>query len=479
MLFNSFTFFFFFILVLAVHLLPLPWWLRKFNLLVASYLFYMTWNPPFVALLWVSTLIDWYAAKWMGRTENPLTRKLLLWASLATNLGMLGYFKYAEALLEYFTQLMQWLGVSYNPPQHEWSIVLPLGISFFTFQTLSYTIDVYRRKMEPWHSMLDFALFVAFFPQLIAGPIVRASQFLPQCAEPKRPTGDQFGWGLSLIVLGMFLKIVLADSLFAPVVNTVYRTGLQPSTFDAWIGTLGFVGQLYSDFSGYSTCAVGLALCLGFVIPSNFHFPAASIGLSDFWRRWHITLSTWLHDYVFLPLGGYWVPRWRAASNLMITMILCGIWHGPTVNFVIFGALHGAYMTTEMALRGTRLYRLTIWRNLAGKIVLWVVTFVSLSFTLVFFRSQSLAQAATMCKSLLGFGSQSALSYVSDVDLLFVIVPLEGIALSHALLRRQTLEEAVRRWPWWVWSILTALMLYAMVRVPGGGDSEEFIYFQF
>jgi D-alanyl-lipoteichoic acid acyltransferase DltB (MBOAT superfamily) len=479
MLFNSFAFLFFFVLVLALHLLPLPWWLRKFNLLVASYLFYMAWNPPFVGLLIISTLIDWFAARAMGRSENPLTRKLLLLVSLCANLGILGFFKYAESSLLYFTELMQWLGVDYQPPYSEWDIVLPLGISFYTFQTLSYTIDVYRRKMEPWHSVLDFALFVSFFPQLIAGPIVRAGQFLPQCTEPKRPSGDQFGWGLSLIVLGMFLKIVLADSLFAPVVNTVYKAGLQPSMFDAWIGTLAFVGQLYSDFSGYSTCAVGLALCLGFVIPANFRFPMASIGFSDFWRRWHISLSTWLHDYIFQPLGGYFVPRWRAASNLMVTMVLCGLWHGPTVNFLIFGALHGAYMVSEMALRGTRIYRLQIWRTIVGKVFLWAITVVSLSFTLVFFRAQTLAQAGTICQALLGFGSQTTLSFVSDVDFLLVLLPLELIAVTHALLRRQTLEEAVRRWPWWVWSILTALMLYAIVRVPGSVDSEEFIYFQF
>jgi len=479
MLFNSFSFLFFFVLVLAVHLLPLPWWLRKCNLLLASYAFYMAWNPPFVGLLIVSTLIDWFAAKGMGRSEKPLTRKLLLVVSLLTNLGILGFFKYAETLLAYFTDVMQWMGLNYQPPQQDWDIVLPLGISFYTFQTLSYTIDVYRRKMEPWPSVLDFALFVSFFPQLIAGPIVRAGQFLPQCTEPKRPTGDQFGWGLSLIVLGMFLKIVLADSLFAPAVNRVYQAGLQPSTFDAWIGTLAFLGQLYSDFSGYSTCAVGLALCLGFVIPSNFHFPAAAIGFADFWRRWHISLSTWLHDYIFLPLGGYWVPRWRAACNLMITMVLCGLWHGPTVNFLIFGALHGAYMISEMALRGTPLYRLKIWRTIAGRIFLWAFTFVSLAFTLVFFRAQTLAQAGSMCSAMLGFGARSTLSYFSQAELLLVIVPLEMIAIVHGLLRQQTLEESVRRWPWLVWSFLTALMLYAIVRVPGATDSEEFIYFQF
>jgi D-alanyl-lipoteichoic acid acyltransferase DltB (MBOAT superfamily) len=276
----------------------------------------------------------------------------------------------------------------------------------------------------------------------------------------------------------MFLKIVVADTLLGPVVNAVYRVGTEPSLADAWIGTLAFVGQLYSDFSGYSTCAVGLALCLGFVLPANFHFPAASIGLSDFWRRWHITLSSWLHDYIFLPLGGYWVPRWRAACNLMLTMMLCGLWHGPTLNFLIFGLAHGAYMVVEMALRGTRLHRLKLWRTISGKVILWAVTFVSLSLTLVFFRAESFDQAWSICGTLLGFGSGSS-SYLGNAEILFVVLPLEGGVLFHVFLRERTLDESVRRWPWWVWALLNALMLYAIARIPGWGDSSDFIYFQF
>lgn len=479
MLFNSFTFIFFFIIVVVVNALPLPWRVRKFNLLIASYVFYAAYNPPFVLLLWISTLADWLIARRIAATNSPGGKRAWLLLSLTAGLGMLGYFKYSPQVLAGFSEIAAALGVRFQPPQFARDVILPVGISFYTFQTLSYTIDVYRGKMQPWPSLLDFSLYVAFFPQLVAGPIVRAWQFLPQCVEPKRPTGQQFGWGLSLIILGLFMKIAVADSLFAPVANTVYKPGLRPGMADAWIGTLAFVGQLYTDFSGYSTCAVGLGLCLGFVLPPNFRFPMASIGFSDFWRRWHISLSTWLHDYVFEPLGGYYYGRLRAGIALMITMVLCGIWHGGSWNFLIFGALHGTYMVTEMSLRRTWIARRQLWRTIFGKSLLWILTVILLSFSIVFFRSQSLDQAVAVAQGLAGLNKRTALQYLSDIDLLFVIVPLEVIALFHIFLRNDTLESAVQRWPWWAWSLCLALMLYGIVRIPGGGQSEEFIYFQF
>jgi len=477
MLFNSYDFLFFFVAVLLVHLLPLPWWLRKFNLLAASYLFYMSWNPPFVALLWLSTLIDWCAAKGMGRSEDPLTRKLLLLLSLCTNLGILGYFKYAETVLEYFTDAMHAMGIGYQAPAQQWSIVLPLGISFYTFQTLSYTIDVYRRRIEPCRSLLDFALFVAFFPQLIAGPILRAGQFLPQCTEPKRPSGQQFGWGLSLIVLGLFLKIVLADGLFAPSVNDVYLPGRPVSISDAWIGMLGFVGQLYCDFAGYSTCAVGLALCLGFVIPANFRFPLAMTSVSDFWSRFHITLSRWLHDYLFLALGGYRRRRARVAFNLILTMVLCGWWHGATFNFLLFGLLNGLYLVMQFQLRRSPVGRLAFWETAPGKAVLWAFHFNLLAWTLVLFRATTFEHATVMYQTLCGLGPATTYSYLTDAQFLFVLVPLQSIVLLHWLFRELTVEQAVSRCPTWLWMIALSAMLTAILLVPG--EPAEYVYFQF
>ena len=302
MLFNSLTFIAFFAIVLALHYAPLPWRLKKVNLLIASYIFYGAWSPPFVLLLWLSTVLDWYVAKWLDQTEAPRRRRWLLFASMAGNLGMLGYFKYGGFLLENFTQAMGALGMAYRAP--EWDIILPVGISFYTFQTMSYSLDVYFRRAKPARSFLDFALFVTFFPQLVAGPIVRPVDLIPQFASPRVASARQFAWGWMLIVLGLFQKIVLADGFLAPVVDKVYGAKEMLPALDAWLGTLAFSGQIFFDFAGYTTTAIGTALALGFSIPDNFRAPYAAIGFSDFWCRWHISLSSWLRDYLYIPLGG-------------------------------------------------------------------------------------------------------------------------------------------------------------------------------
>ena len=223
--------------------------------------------------------------------------------SVVVNLGMLGYFKYGEFLLANFVTLAGSLGVTYRPP--EWNIILPVGISFYTFATLSYTLDVYLRRAKPAKHFLDYALFVTFFPHLVAGPIMRPTELVPQFAEPRRATAHQLHFGLALIILGLFQKVVLADGFLGPVVEKVYdaREGV-PMMLDAWVATLAFSGQIFCDFAGYSTTAIGVALCLGFAMPDNFRFPYAAVGFSDFWRRWHISLSSWLRDYLYIPLGG-------------------------------------------------------------------------------------------------------------------------------------------------------------------------------
>ena len=291
MLFNSFTFLIFFAAVMVVSRSMKSWTLRKSFLLLISYLFYAAWNPPFVILLWISTLADWHLARAIHTSDSLRRRRLYLWASLGINLGMLGYFKYANFFVNNLVALSQSLGLDWHPATM--SIVLPVGISFYTFQTLSYTIDIYRRKATPWHCFLDYALYVTFFPQLVAGPIVRAVDFLPQCDEPKRASRKQFQWGLTLMIIGLFCKTAIADTL-APIVESVYDFQTAHSFVDAWAGTLAFSVQIFCDFAGYSTIAIGAALCLGFILPDNFHFPYAAIGFSDFWRRWHLSLSTWL-----------------------------------------------------------------------------------------------------------------------------------------------------------------------------------------
>lgn len=349
MVFNSYVFVLFFAVLLLLHNLPLPWRVKKVALLLASYLFYALWNPPFILLLWLSTVVDFYAARLIAREQRPTQRKLLLLISLVLNLGMLSYFKYGGFLLEDFTALLGTLGIAFQAAKPD--IILPVGISFYTFVTLSYTLDVYRRRTEPEPVFLDFALFVTYFPHLVAGPIVRPDDLIPQFKTPRRATGEQLRWGLFLLSLGLFLKVAVADGLLAEPTDLIFGVPFPVQPLDAWVGVLGFSGQIFCDFAGYSTCAIGVSLCLGFVLPENFRYPYAAIEFSDFWRRWHITLSTWLRDYLYIPLGGNRLGPFRTYFSLVVTMLLGGLWHGAAWTFVAWGALHGLFLCVERLLR--------------------------------------------------------------------------------------------------------------------------------
>jgi alginate O-acetyltransferase complex protein AlgI len=291
MIFNSLTFLVFFAIVLALHNWRFPWTVKKINLLVASYIFYAAWNPPFVILLWISTVVDWWAAQAMVRSERQSTRRAWMITSVVVNLGMLGFFKYGEFLLVNFVALAKAVGVDFHPAQYD--IILPVGISLYTFATLSYTLDVYLRRAQPAKRFLDYALFVTFFPHLVAGPIMRPTELVPQFAKQRKASAHQLFFGLALITLGLFQKVVIADGFLGPVVEKVYDAHDKiPGMLDAWAATFAFAGQIFCDFAGYSTTAIGVAMCLGFAMPDNFRFPYAAIGFSDFWRRWHITLSS-------------------------------------------------------------------------------------------------------------------------------------------------------------------------------------------
>ncbi len=302
MTFDSVTFFAFFVIVLAIYYSPFPWTIRKANLLIASYAFYAAWNPPYILILWISTIVDWTIAKAMFRTKSPLRRRLLLVATLAVNLGVLATFKYANFITGNIQEMLGLIRIQIDVPQT--SLILPIGISFYTFQSLSYTIDVYRGRIAPPRMILDYALLVAFFPQLVAGPIIRAGKFLPQLTAPVGINMPAMGWGAMLIVIGLFEKVVVSDYLLAPVADRVFDFRAAQAPSDAWAGMLAFSGQIFCDFSGYSLCAIGAARCLGFAIAENFRFPYAAVGFSDFWRRWHISLSGWLRDYLYVGLGG-------------------------------------------------------------------------------------------------------------------------------------------------------------------------------
>jgi len=474
MQFNSFTFILFFAGVLLLHNLPLPWRVKKFNLLWVSYLFYAAWNPPFVILLWISTVADWFIAKRLDRTEGLAKRRLWLVASLGVNLGLLGYFKYGGFLLKNFVVLLGALGIDFHPAAPD--IILPVGISFYTFQTLSYTLDIYRRKMRPWHSFLDYAMYVTFFPQLVAGPIVRAADFLPQCETPRRPTGRQFGWGLWLLVLGLFEKMVVADGLLAPVVERVYDSPGTPGFVAAWCGTFAFAGQIFCDFAGYSTCAIGVAMCLGFRIPDNFRFPYAAIGFADFWRRWHISLSSWLRDYLYIPLGGNRKGRPRTYVNLMVTMLLGGLWHGASWTFVAWGGLHGLYLLVERILRHF-LQHARVWRRPPVRLALGLMTFLLVCIAWVFFRANTFERAFTIASVMLGRGGLSPDLYVGKIMLGKTLLTVGVLLAVHWRLRSSSLEALVEKTPWWVRSAALAAMLILMATMPG--EDRAFIYFQF
>ena len=471
MVFNSLTFIVFFACVLVMHNLPLGWTTKKFNLLLASYLFYAAWNPPFVILLWISTVVDWYAAQKLVHAEKPTVRRAWMLLSVVANLGMLGYFKYGNFLLENFSTFMATLGVTYVPAKQ--SIVLPVGISFYTFATMSYTLDVYLRRAKPATNFLDYALFVTFFPHLVAGPIMRPTELVPQFAQPRRASGAQLRFGLALMTLGLFQKIVLADTFLAKAAEQVFDAGSAPGALDAWAGTLAFSGQIFCDFAGYSTTAIGAALCLGFAMPDNFRFPYAAIGFTDFWRRWHITLSAWLRDYVYIPLGGNRHGPTRTYAALLATMLLGGLWHGASWTFVAWGGLHGTYLAGERVLRSRfRGYR----PGPLAVIAAGLVTYLLINVTWVFFRAKTFPQAWSVLRGMVGANADAqpllAIGYLVPAMLIVAV-----LVFAHWRMRERTLESVVARTPAAVLACVWASMAFLIVIAQGDGNA--FIYFQF
>ncbi|MAV36613.1 MAG: membrane-bound O-acyltransferase family protein [Planctomycetaceae bacterium] len=473
MLFNSTVFIVFFAVVVTLHYLPLAWRIKKINLLLASYLFYAAWNPFFIVLLWISTVVDWFAAGAMAREQRPGRRRALLGVSLAANLGMLGYFKYGGLLTETFIAIVEQFGFTYTAPPLD--ITLPVGISFYTFQTLSYTIDVYLKRSEPERSFLDFALFVTFFPQLVAGPIVRPYQLIPQFKQPRTATGTQFAWGLLLFTWGLFQKTVLADSILSLVANDTFNAPAPVAALDAWVGVFAFSGQIFFDFAGYSLCAIGIALCLGFSIPNNFKSPYAAIGFSNFWQRWHISLSGWLRDYLYIPLGGNQKGARRTYIHLMLTMLLGGLWHGSDWRFVLWGGLHGLYLVIERLLRKWCDTTALLSRPLVS-ILAALATFLCVSLTWVFFAAQSWDKCLRMFVSLLGMQPDPIL-VVSTYYMLLTLMVVVGMLLAHWWTRDRELEDIFSGVPWWLITIVWTTLLYLIVMT--GGSSSAFLYFQF
>jgi alginate O-acetyltransferase complex protein AlgI len=494
MVFNSYTFIAFFILILILHNLPFPWKVKKINLLLASYIFYAAWNPPFIILLWISTLIDYIVGLKLYDEQNPAKRKWLLAASLAGNLGMLGFFKYGGFLLENFVAVTSALGIDFHPAEP--NIILPVGISFYTFQTLSYTLDMYRKASPPEKSLLDFSLFVTFLPQLVAGPIVRPDELIPQFKAPHVATREQMMKGLFLLSLGLFMKSVLADTLLASPADTVFGAPMPLAAVDAWLGVLAFSGQIFFDFAGYSTCAIGIGYCFGFTLTQNFRYPYAAIGFSDFWKRWHITLSTWLRDYLYIPLGGNRKGEVRTYINLMVTMLLGGLWHGASWTFVVWGALHGSFLCVEKLIREKFVSKrkppeqiveaaVVVQASIAPSLgksnafnnfLLAMFTFFLVNVTWVFFRAEDFPTAWRMLSSMFGQTTNGA-ALLPTVDMIKVSVVVFFMILAHWFMRNTSVMEVAKNLKWWVVSIVWASMLIALIVSQKSSDS--FIYFQF
>lgn len=474
MTFTSYTFFFFIVIVYGLHRTLPTFTLQKLNLAIASFLFYMAWNPPYVLLLMLSTVVDWYLARAIDRSEAPGRRRFWLVLSLVSNLGMLSYFKYGHFLVQNFIDLAQSLGVTYHPPALD--IILPVGISFYTFQTLSYTIDVYRREMKPATSFLNYSLFVSFFPQLVAGPIVRAADFLPQCLKPRPVSRNDIGWGLFLFIAGLFQKVVIADGLLAPIVEQVYDTQGAVSFASAWATTFAFAIQVFADFAGYSACAIGLALILGFSLPDNFRTPYAAIGFSDFWRRWHMSLSTWLRDYLYVSLGGNRGTAVRTQFNLMLTMLLGGLWHGASWNFVVWGGLHGLYLIGERWLR-TAFGGAALWTGLPARLVLTGLTFLMVCITWIFFRAPTFARSSEIVAAAFGHSDGTVGQLISSFEMSIAFGVTAVMLVTHWLLRSKPLEVVYGEFPLWVRTTLVLAMILLIFMSPG--EDRAFIYFQF
>jgi alginate O-acetyltransferase complex protein AlgI len=473
MLFNSLTFVAFFVVVVTAYWSIRSWNARKNLLVTASYIFYGAWNPPFAALLFSTTAMDFWLGRQMARAKGRHSRRAWLVGSVCMNLSMLGFFKYGNFLLQNFQWLLARIGIIYHPPHLD--ILLPVGISFYTFHSLSYTLDIYRGVLQPTKSLRDFVLAVSFFPQLVAGPIVRAGDFLPQLVRPPALRAGQFFWGLLLMTLGLFEKIVLADTMLSGSADRIFGYPAPLIALDSWLGVMAFAGQIFFDFAGYSTCAIGAALCLGFHLKDNFRFPYAAIGFSDFWRRWHISLSTFLRDYLYIPLGGNQVRPHRAAANLVIVMFLGGLWHGAAWTFVVWGLLHGSYLVVERVVRG--MFGHKQWaNNLVTRLLAGFATYGAVCIAWVFFRASDFTIAARMLGGMFG-GHPRGDAILTTREMLQISLVTAGMIAVHWFLRDSNIETAVTRLPRWIVAAAWGFMACAIILTQG--NSNAFIYFQF
>ncbi|SDM10206.1 MBOAT family O-acyltransferase [Kriegella aquimaris] len=484
MLFNSIDFVIFFPVVFVLYwVCSTNLRLRNSFILASSYVFYGWWDWKFLGLIIISSFVDYYVGKKLGKEKSEKRRKLLLYLSLFVNLGFLLYFKYFNFFIDSFVSAFTLLG---KPLEiSTLNIVLPVGISFYTFQTLSYTIDVYRNKLRPTDNILSFFAFVAFFPQLVAGPIERASHLLPQFSKLYRFNTDEVRSGLQLMLWGLFKKVVIADRL-AILVNTVYNNPGAYSGIDFTIATLFFTFQIYCDFSGYSDIAIGLARTMGFDLMKNFDSPYFSKSITEFWRRWHISLSTWFRDYVYIPLGGSKKGKNRTYINLFTVFLVSGLWHGAAITFVIWGALHGVVIVLEKA---TKTIRNNVFRLIgldkdvfSNRLFFGFVTFSIVAFAWIFFRANSFSDAQLVISKIVSLEMSelskdiglSNFNFNLSIVLIFTLILIEYANKRISFSGFVNSQSRVFRW-----AIYTVSILFILFYGVYGEDSPEFIYFQF
>lgn len=473
MLFQHSEFILFLLVVFAVFLLLRGGRSRGMLLLVSSYGFYAAWEVSYLALIAFSTIVDFTVGRCLGRTKEPSRRRALLIVSVIANLGLLATFKYALFLTSSTSWLLGLVGVGLEIPSP--SFLLPVGISFYTFQSMSYTFDVYRRKIEPVKSLGQFALYIAFFPQLVAGPIVRASQMLPQLVDLKPARWTHVEAAIRRFLRGLVKKVVIADTL-AVFVDALFAQPEMLTTVEAWAAAFAFAVQIYCDFSGYTDMAIAVAMLFGIRLPENFDRPYSSSSVQEFWRRWHMTLSAWLRDYLYVPLGGSWHGKWRLALSLGATMLLGGLWHGAAWTFVLWGAYHAVLLGLHRA-----------WAAGPGKVE-WVsdgfgttlgtaarraITLILVTAGWAIFRAESFEDLGRVLIAMVGGGAPDGVQLLLGPMLLSTAVILwqqrsERIDVDQWLDRRGPLVRAL---------FLVTLVLFAVIF--GSRRVEPFIYFQF
>jgi alginate O-acetyltransferase complex protein AlgI len=446
-------------------------------MLVASYMFYMWWNPAYILLILMSTAVDYFCARAMSGSEEEKKRRRYLLVSIVFNLGLLLCFKYFNFFASNVNELLEWIGSSKRISESPF--LLPIGISFYTFQTLSYSIDVYRRNLEAERHFGRFALYVSFFPQLVAGPIERATRLLPELKKESRFDPQRIAEGLQLILWGLFKKMVIADRL-AVYVNRIYGEIDGSNGATLVIATYFFAFQIYCDFSGYSDIAIGTARIFGIRLMQNFRLPYLAKGISEFWSRWHISLTTWFRDYVYIPLGGNRVGTVRWIANVFIIFVISGLWHGANWTFVAWGMLHAAFFGIERLVRN-------FWKidfgnsrlRSAANLVNMVLTFHLVVFAWIFFRAQTLQEAFDVVTKIISepFGQVSMGASTMEFALsVFLVLSLLSIQILQSCGVAPFYQTPGRLRPAWNW---LATWILALAIIVLGKTSSDFLYFQF